>query len=265
MEIRCAECDYLGAAAEVRPVDGGMGLVCDNCGHVNIASADTETNADADDSRDDDGSSSGWAEQLASMQFGGGNETTSSPSLTIDDDFIDNSVERLMPEKGSGRRCRKCVHLFDEDLDHCSRCGLSVAEAESYPEGEAPWEKPAPDQEESYRRAESIWESVHDETTGAEMDDYVEFVIERGLVDFGIRRIQYHLVEHPDDTEAVEGLSRLARSLEVAVEVASTRAESEADQFTSDVRQFRTNLLIGALIFWTALLLLFSWLFWGTF
>ncbi len=249
MEIRCSECGFVGKAAEVRPTDGGFGLVCAQCNHVNVASVS--------DGQGRDG-------EVAPKQADTGESSEEGPSPA--EEFVSRSLERLLPEPGEGRRCPKCVHLLDDDsIQHCTRCGLSLAESEKYEEGEAPWEQVGPTQEEVLAEARRLWRAVLDEDRSEQIEDFVDFVIANELIDFGIRRIQHFIVEHGENRHAVEGLRRLAKSLHVAVEVARGRAAKQADAFNEDVKRFRTGLLVGALVFWTVILLLFSWLFWDKF
>lgn len=245
MEIRCSECGHLGAAKEVRPVDDGMGLVCAECEHVNIAMADGDEHRTAD--HDD-------ADLEIEADDGEGG----------DDSALVESIARLLPQPGEGRRCRKCAHLFERDeLEHCPRCGLSVAEGERYAQGEAPWEQPPEGKEQAYEEALQLWQVAMDESTAQTMDDFVDHVIAEGLIDFGMRRVQHHLVECPDDETALEALEQLATGLEMAIEVARTRAETKSEEFNDDVKRVRSGMMVGALIFWIGIFILFSWLFLG--
>lgn len=297
MEIRCSQCDHLGAAAEVHQTDSGVGLVCEQCGHVNEVAADekseddgqrsieqrTDGSLEASESEDrvdptdfdleglgggttggDDGLVGSLGE-IGTRRIFGDDDEPEPPEFDFDDDFVEASVQGLIPEPGEGARCRKCMSLLDEDAAHCPQCGLSVAQAGQYPDGQAPWEQPPEGKTEEYRKAREIWGAVWSDDESESLEDYVDFVIEQGLVDDGIRTIQQHLVERPDDDNAVEALGRLAESLEVAVEVAQSQVEAKSDEFQDDVKRFRTRILVAALIFWTVLLLLFSWMFFDIF
>lgn len=291
MEIRCTDCGHLGAPADVQTTDDGPGLVCEQCGFVNVIT--TTSDDDAGDPTDDnspqdmlgdadgtDGAifsseSSTSSTLMASLgemgtrRIFGKRETPTSPVLNVGDQFLEDSVQRLIPQPGEGRRCRKCFHLLDDHAmdnhpGHCQRCGLSIEEAAKYPDGQAPWEKPPPGKEEEQQHAGQLWERALDDDESKTIEDFVDYATQQGLVDFGMRTVQRHLVDHPDDQRARQALSKLASSLEVAVEVAKTRAESESEAFQEDVKEFRTRLLLWALVFWTAILLVFSWLFMDT-
>lgn len=284
MEIRCSQCDHLGEAAEVRPVDEGVGLVCGQCGHVNVA-ATSESNDDAD--REPSGQHPGAAAVAASIddtaesgrsavadslkQMGadalfGKTSEVSSPELNIGDEFVETSIQRLIPKPGDGPRCRKCLALFDESTpEHCSQCGLSVVQADQYAPGQAPWEVAPEGKQDEQQQARRLWEAVYDDEQPQTLDEFVEYTVDEGLIDFGIRTVQKRLIEAPDDREAIEALTVLAEKLEVAVELAKTQAESRSEQFQEDVKQFRSKLLIGALVFWTVLFFVFSWLFFDVF
>lgn len=253
MEIRCTQCEHLGAASEARPVDAGVGLVCAQCGHVNVVATGEEKEED-EVGRDGD--------------VGAGNndgDGAGAERSTEDGDVSEASLEGLIPEPGDGQRCRKCAHLFKGDREHCPQCGLSVAEAQRYPKGEAPWEQGPPGKEEALQTARQLWEAATDDGQSETMEMFVDFVIDEELVDFGIRNVQHFLVDHRGDEEALRALRRLAKSLEVAVQVARSRAAAEADEFHDDVKRVRSGLLVAALVFWTVILLLFSWLFWDKF
>ncbi len=279
MEIRCAECGHLGAAGEVRPVDDGVGLVCAECGYLNVASADEPTDESATDASDPDVGDLGRDGEVTSSSDDGGSslfenfgatdvlswsDTTDEggddgPVLDVGDDFTARSRERLVPEPGSGPRCRKCFHLFDDGApEHCPSCGLNIEDSRAYPPGQAPWETPPEGKEDAQRRARQIWDG------DGSLREFVDYAVDQELIDFGIRTVQQHLVDHPDDEDARQALEELTQSLEVAIRVARTQAESQSDQFQNEVKDFRSRLLIGALVFWTLILLLFSWLFWGT-
>ncbi len=252
MEIRCSKCGHLGAAAEVRPVDVGVGLVCAECGHVNVvaptATADRGDGKEGGRTQGED--CDGRLEAVDEGEF--------SPQLEA-------ALERIIPEPGPGRRCRKCFYLFgDQDLEHCPRCGLSIAEAERYEEGQAPWELPPPGEEDAFEKADQLWKYAE---TGdpAEIDRFIDYVLEEELLDLGVRRLQGYLVSHGDDQIARTGLAKLARRLEMAMSVAQTRAQVQADDFNDEVKRYRKNLLVAALVFWTAIFLLFSWLFWDNY
>jgi hypothetical protein len=239
MEIRCSKCGHLGVAAEVRPVDVGVGLVCGECGHVNVV-APTAAN-----------------EEESEKASGVDGELEAEPDGA--------SLERIIPEPGDGERCRKCFYLFgDDESGHCPRCGLSIAEGERFEEGQAPWELPAPGEEDAFATALEIWERA-ESGDAAEFERFLDYVLNEELLDLGVRKLQGYLVSNPDDELARAGIARLARRLEMAMSVAQTRAQSQADTFNDEVKRYRKNLLVAALVFWTAIFLLFSWLFWDNY
>ena len=252
MEIRCAKCGHLGVAKDVRPIADGVGLVCAECEHVNAATAG---GSESEDSNGSDGN-------LEALSSSGSADSGEAVSVLQTD--LAASIEHLLPEPGSGRRCRKCAHLFeDEAAEHCSRCGLSIAEAEKYADGEAPWEQPPEGKGEEYRQAMRLWDDAVDSGEAEKMGDYVDYVIAEDLIEVGMRRMQRYLVSCPDDAAALQGLRQLAKGLEVAMEVARTRAESQSDEFNDDVKRVRSGMMVGALIFWIVIFLLFSWMFLG--
>jgi hypothetical protein len=229
MEIRCSQCEHLGEAAEVRPVEEGVGLVCAGCGHLNLLSIGPAA-AEAPEQREKP------KKEPAGVQ-----------SLLL---------ARLIPPAGDGPRCRKCAHLVEADDAHCPRCGLSSVEGARLAAGEAPWEQPPPGKEGPFEQARLLWESALERGDASAISTFVDVVLEEGFVDFGIRRLQHFLVENQDHEEALLGLQRLARRLEATLTVAQTRATEEAKGFSEGLERFRARLLLVAVVVWFAILLL---------
>lgn len=226
MEIRCSRCSRLGVAAAVQPVEEGLGLVCAGCGYINVVSVEAEKEA-------------AQAREQETKEL----------------------IARLLPEPGAGLRCRKCAHKLRGDDEFCARCGLSVAAAARFAEGEAPWEVAPPGKETELEQGRHLLASALERGEGIEA--FVDFVIEAELMDFGIRELQHVLVEHPDHREAAQGLARLAMQLEQAAEVARSQAAVAVEAFPKEVQRVRQRFLMGALIFWGVILILLSLVFWG--
>ena len=248
MEIRCEQCEFLGAAAEVRPTDGGVGLVCAGCGYVNLIAADGAQDTQGRD---------GVAKPMGEVGAGDAQEEQKQQRMGA-------VVDRLLPKPGEGRRCPKCLNLVGEEANHCSACGLDLGRAFEFDVGEAPWEQPPSGKEEQAAQARRIWDEA---LAGGErgFEEFAEFCVEEDLIDLGIRWLQGHLVDARDDQAARDALGRLAKSLEASIFMARSRAEAQGEQFQETIKRARSRLLLGALIFWTLILLLFSWLFWDKF
>ena len=239
MEFRCESCGEVGVAAEVRAVSQGVALVCANCAHVNVAATSKAPNAESEATPETDG------------------------SVELDMTTAMPSVEGLIPVPGEGERCQKCAQLLDDEEAHCPQCGLSKEAAEKYAPGEAPWEMAPPGLEAQKEKADRAWRDW--KLGDGAIDEFVDTVLDGGLIDYGLRKIQFYLVEHPQHPDAIKALQRLAEQLEMTIQIAHTQAEAQSEDFNDDIKVFRTRLMVGALIFWTTIFLLFSWLFFDVF
>ena len=283
MEIRCEKCGHLGPAAEVKPVEGGVGLICGQCGHPNVIAmgsvGPTPEAATAKTSELEERShgqapmpirtkpSPGLEQDVAVAETWTGRALEGSRKVQNKEKEALSALmlERLLPEPGEGLRCPKCVALIAGDDEHCARCGLSLAEGLRYQRGEQPWEKPPVGREALWEQAWLLWESVEERGSSQKLEDFVAFVLDEGLIDFGIRRLQHYLVDHRDDPVARRGLASLSRQMEKTLQVARTQAEAGAESFTGEVKRFRTWLMLGTLLFWVVILLLLSVTFWDRF
>lgn len=247
MEIRCTNCEHLGPAADVRPVAEGVGLVCEACGHINVVAPAGQE-----------------ATESAASQQPGTQRDEQPTSVKAGAVSRDKTVARLMPEPGQGPRCRKCLTLLEGHQAHCPRCGLSVAEARTYEAGQAPWEKPPPERQQAFSEAQKLWNLVDCDDEPA-LAEFVAFVIDEDLLDLGVRNVQRHIIRCGPSTAARKALGQLAEHLDRAAALAQSQAQAQADDFRKDVEDVRSKLLKGALIFWTAIFLLFSLLFWDNY
>ncbi|MFP4599806.1 MAG: hypothetical protein ACOC9W_03025 [Persicimonas sp.] len=267
MEIRCDKCTHVGPAASVGPGPEGVVLVCENCGHENIL--------DVGESDEPDGASDGSNEVVApageassANAFGEssasafGDKTAFGDKEQVRQWLREDALEALIPQPGSGPRCRKCAWLVDPDADNCSRCGLSRREAERYEPGEAPWERPPEGKESEQEQAELLWESFADEPDPSTLEKFVHFVRDEGLLNLGVRRLRFYLIDHPEDERAVEHLRDLAESLQSRIIVAQVQAKADASEFQDEVSRFKQRVMVGLVVFWGGIFLLFLVLFW---
>lgn len=228
MEIRCSNCSHLGAATVV-PLEGGVGLVCGGCGHVNI------------------------------LGVGAGTDKQVKTPGEKDSQVL---AARLLPTPGEGERCRKCAHLLEIGEEYCARCGLSRRVAARFAKGQAPWEVAPPGKEALFAQGERLWANVLWRGEGEAIEAFVDFVLDEDLLDFGTRKLQYFLVEHPDHPQAVAGLARLAKKLELVAELVRSRAAVAGESFPKDVERVRERFLIGAAVMFGALIfILLSFVF----
>lgn len=287
MEIRCEKCGHLGPAASVEPIEGGVGLVCGSCGHVNAIAMASTSVASKEGSLSTDGAATeesgkdsnkalrveASAETVTEKE-GSRRKAQNLKGLGKEQEKAREDTDkarraelllRLLPVPGEGLRCPKCSALVDAYDENCHRCGLTLERGRKYSLKEAPWEAPLPGKEDLYDQAWLLWESAVERESATELQDFIEFTLAEGLIDFGIRRLQGYLVNHTDDEIAREGLVTLAMRLDKAFQVARTQAEASAENFSGDLKRFRKRLLFGTLIFWVFILVLLSFAFWDRF
>ncbi len=239
MEIRCSQCQHVGPAADVRPTAEGVVLVCENCGAENRL----------DVSRSDEDSGADGTPETPPVPIDPG-PASASQSAEAKEWMEQGALERLIPEPGTGPRCRKCAHLLGEGESYCPRCGLSVSEANRYPEGEAPWEKAPPDKEAEHEQATLLWRSLQDHPTDENLSKFAEFARDEELLEYGVRKLRRFLIEHPDNERAIEYLRELASSFQARVIVAQAQAQIRADDFVQKTGQFKQILLWVVFVVW---------------
>ncbi|MFU8805890.1 MAG: hypothetical protein ACNA8W_18905 [Bradymonadaceae bacterium] len=264
MEIRCDDCGHLGPAAEIRPMTDAVGLVCGECGHVNtldLGAKGAGPKNNAPETPDIDVTA-----RLAARLIARAGTTKARVKSVGEKDMVDwvreHAVERLIPPQGDGLRCRKCANIYSADQSHCTRCGLSIDEAERHPPGEAPWERPPSGKEALFDQANLLWDSASQDWSALTVDKFVEFVRESDLIDMGIRKLQFRLVDEPEEPLALAALASLAQGLEARIIIARSQAQASAEQFQDDVVALRKKFLFIGLGAWTVILLSFSFLFW---
>lgn len=238
MEIRCDNCGHVGPAASVVPGEHGVALICENCSHENLLDVPgavpkpTESPKPKPRQRkpDPDTSAEGW--------------------------LTKGVLERLIPAPGDGLRCRKCAYLLEGEKN-CPRCGLNVDEGHRFPEGEAPWERPPEGLEAPFEQATLLWKSVEENPTDDNLSKFVAFSREEGLLEYGIRKLRFFLVDHPNHERATSHLEELAESFQAKMIVARARAEVGADNIVEATHRAKRYILIGVFILWGSILLMF--------
>ena len=290
MEFRCEHCSHVGEPEKISPSGDGLSLTCANCGEVNSldlgAASDSvagqvpttsegERSESSDDSNDEDVAPTEVADatprhlaesggiNLENLQVAdepkrrgfGSNEDVRTYLRT-------DAMEALVPETGPGPRCPKCAKRLQPNDENCARCGLNQTEAHAYDDGDAPWERPPKGKEAEHEQARLLWDSLEEDWSEERLSNFVEFVTESELLDLGIRRLRFHLIEYPDDQLAREYLRDLAESLQSRLIVAQVQAQASAEEFQDDVSRFKTRMVTAALVFWGGIFLLFLVLFW---
>ncbi|MFW5968190.1 MAG: hypothetical protein ACOCV2_11760 [Persicimonas sp.] len=282
MEFRCKNCTHVGVASEVRQKEGGVMLVCANCGHENVLdvaaseAGEAEEDPGADSSQNEssvDGASGSLddealARRLEQVSFDGETSSDRDEQLDFGDKaqvrqwLREDALESLIPEEGDGPRCRKCAHLLEPEFDNCPRCGLDRDEAEQFAPGQAPWETPPEGKEAEQEQAELLWEAFRETGASDDLDKFVRVVREEELLDFAIRKLRFYLADHREHEGALSALRDLAGSLQSKLIVARARAQHSADAFQEDVGRFKRRLIGFTVVFWAGVLLLFVTMFW---
>lgn len=259
MEFRCANCQHIGPAAELRPTASGVALVCESCGHANpLEMGGTPAPAPTPAPEAAPTPEAPLAEAAPTTPAPAPSQP---PAKKGEPQLSEAALARLIPEPGDGLRCPKCAHKVEPLDAHCSRCGLGLSDAARYAPGEAPWEKPPPGKEDAYEQALLLWRAAKDEWSIAHLEKLTEFLLEEGLHEVGIRWLRFHLIDYPEDELAIEQLKLLATRLQSRLIVAEAQAHANAEQFEQGVTRFRTTLLVGVGIFWTLLFAVFFSLF----
>jgi hypothetical protein len=272
MEIRCEQCGHLGPAKEVRPLDGGVGLVCGQCDHVNAlamgagAVKPSPPETVAEPVRENPVPDIDITAKLAARLIAQAGARPARVRPEGHKDMVDwvkeHALLRLIPPQGDGLRCRKCANIYSADQTHCTRCGLSINEANRHPPGQAPWEKAPKGREAMVERANLLWASATEDWSKEGVDKFVAFVSESELIDLGIRRLQFRLVDYPEDPIALDALAVLARGLETRIIIARSQAQASAEQYQDEITGLRKKLLYVGAVAWLLILLLFSVLVW---
>ena len=247
MEVRCEECGHIGQPASVEQREGRLALICAFCQHPNaldVGQQPEPPQPETEPPQDEPSTTTNPPAPAAAAPVAAAPPTTRPAASLLD-------LERLIPEPGPGPRCRKCVKLLDPHQTSCSRCGLSVAEAERYSPGEAPFEQPPAGREEAHEQAVLLWESASQRLEPQDLDTFVALILEHDLAELGIRTLRRHLVDHPDDDVAKEQLRRIAesyqgRALQAAVHI--RRQGQDLDRRARAVKSFSIGVTVVFLL-----------------
>lgn len=243
MEIRCSQCGHVGPAGSVRPGANGIELICSQCGHANVLEVEAQSAPE--------GPAPVAATPVPSV----------APSPPPEERLDPELLARLIPESGSGLRCRKCAHLLDPDLDNCSRCGLGVLDGQRFGPGQAPWERAPKGMRASWEQAELLWQAAEEEFSEERVERFIEHILDKEFHELAIRKLRFWLAEHPDDELALRHLKRVAARMQGRVVVAQAAAETSAQAFNDGVGRARSALIVLTAVFWAGILLLFFGLF----
>ena len=239
MDIRCAKCEHVGPAASVAPTEQGVAFLCANCGHQNFLELPPTTPA--------------TPAAAALAPLGGGAVAARPPAQPADASgeawLKSGMLERLIPQPGDGLRCRKCAYLLDAE-QNCPRCGLNVIESRRFADGEAPWERPPDGLDGPYEQASLLWKSVEENTSDDNITKFAEFVREEGLLELGIRRLRFFLVDHPGHKLATHYLEQLAESFQAKMIVARAQAEVRAEDIVAATGRAKKVLLTVVFAMW---------------
>ena len=244
MEFRCPHCDHIGPAAEVQPGEDGVDVVCESC----ASSSPLETEREARDETEspDDSAEIPDIPSKQSIESDLSGDTSTSSTRTDHRNVTsipEDVVDELVPDPEADRRCPKC--------------------ARSYEEGRAPWEQPDPGREEVFEEARRLWERAVEDHTEEAFEAFVDHVRTHTLFGLGIRKLRFHLVDHPDDEMAVDALRSMASGMEAKMVAARTRAEADAEELQEDISRFKRLMAGVVLVLWVVAMVLFADLFLG--
>lgn len=234
MEIRCESCSHVGVA-KVDLSQGGVRLICANCGHPNVLDIGKPV------------------EEVATPPVVQRPTKRQVAAQVEQESFEEEALRRLIPEVGDGPRCRKCIHLLEPGEDHCVRCGLNIEESHRYAKGEAPWERPPMGREGAWEEADLMWRRVVEDWNEERFAEFAETIRRLEAHDFAARRLRLWLVDHPDDPLALGFLREIAEGLRSRVMVAKAQAQANAAQFSDVTERVRKVLfwvvaVIGVLV-----------------
>lgn len=228
------------------PSAGGVVLVCQNCGHENpLEVPPTAPEGGA-------AKAPPQAERPAAVRPAPGPADSSHEGNWLSK----SAMEKLIPQPGPGLRCRKCAQLLGEH-DNCPRCGLNAVEGARFADGEAPWEVAPPGQEAAFDQATLLWKVVDESPTDDNLEKFYRFVREEDLLEYGIRRFRFFLVDHPDDERARANLEQLAQSFQAKMIVARAQAEVRAGNIAATTARLKTILLGAVFFIWFGIFLVF--------
>ncbi len=244
MEIRCARCGHLGAAAEIIPTGEGVALRCAHCSFDNplaLGFAQRQPQAVA----------AAASPQLAAQLRLGGAQASLAPE----------ALARLIPIAGDGPRCRKCAHLLEVQDESCAKCGLSAAEGARYAPGQAPWEQPAPGQEQTLATLNALWAQALRAWSAPKLEAFTAHALDQNLHDHALRLVRFALITRPEDPLALQALAKLTATMQTRVVAARAQAEVSAANLKEDLQRVRRTLIFGIFIFWAFVLGLFVIMF----
>ena len=257
MEIRCDTCDHVGAPSGVLPgADGGVVMVCASCGAQNAVRLTDEL------ARDEAPAPKRHVEPTSLPP----KANSSDGAEETKPDLAQTAFERLIPERGEGFRCPKCIRIITPDFEHCPYCGLQLSEGVRHARGSdspwsAPWERAPEGKDSEVEQANLLWAVTEDDPSELNFDYFVDFTDEHELWELQIRRLRWFLVDHPDHESALSHLRSVANAFQSRVIIAESTSKARARHFEDNAVRFRLYLMIGAAVFWTILVIIVSVLF----
>jgi hypothetical protein len=249
----------------VQPGEDGVDVVCESC----ASSSPLETEREARDETEspDDSAEIPDIPSKQSIESDLSGDTSTSSTRTDHRNVTsipEDVVDELVPDPEADRRCPKCATpVASPRREHCADCGLNLEEARSYEEGRAPWEQPDPGREEVFEEARRLWERAVEDHTEEAFEAFVDHVRTHTLFGLGIRKLRFHLVDHPDDEMAVDALRSMASGMEAKMVAARTRAEADAEELQEDISRFKRLMAGVVLVLWVVAMVLFADLFLG--
>jgi len=251
MKVECEGCGVL-MELEVRPAARGIELVCTACGHVgrlggggpSEAAAEVAAAPAALEVVEGVGDALEQAAELRGSSMRPSRSRRSAGSLEI--------------HPGEGPvRCPKCG-FRQEETASCHRCGLELARARS----EA-WEVVAPSQQAAAAEVDAEWAALlaGDFRDRRRHDGFIQAARSRGMLDRAARRYRFFAQDHAGQPAGDVAAGALEQIVEMMHAEFVVSAGSGDEEFGRRVRQFKSALMLAAVVMCVGVLMLAIYIF----
>ncbi len=272
MKFQCEACGHLGEAAQIKPVAGGVALVCAECGHENSLGAAPAASAPPAASEAPKAPSSepsaappepvvpseeALEAEAAKVMMGATAQRSSKPqsgglipSPPPPDPMRALQKSGLKVDVGQGPvRCPKCGYRQQRPTS-CQKCGLDLSRPDL---GTAPWEKVPPEKADAAQMLDAAWEALLEGDAILDpkaREGFINKASATGLLDRAARRFRFFAQDH-DGTErgnaAAESLGRLVERMHVEF-VSVQGMGSTKDAYAERAKQVRSGLYVVAIL-----------------
>lgn len=223
MEIKCQHCEHLGSPKSVNPSEKGLSLICGNCGFENILES----------------------------EFSPSIQKIINP-LSEKEDHSFGGFEKLIPEKGEGNRCPKCLALVRKKSRsvYCFGCGLDLSKTYE----NAPWEGAPSGQEEAHEHALLLWGSVVENPSEDNFQKFFNFSDANALFDLQTRKLRMFLVDNENHPIALSYLRKISKTIQARVIIAQSQSKSRAEESAIQFSKARQIIMVVIIVLLVLLL-----------